>query len=440
MIGTRPQEKMSHGLLFRFVLVASFLSCLVQSFLSSPTITLHKGVVSRHPTTTTTTSGVVVLLAEKIFSSNIYDTIENGKIAVVQDFLPKDEIRSLQIDATSLHSQGFFSTDALASYGSSGKFDPTKDRAVLKLQQWKNQDLGEWSTRQRFANRMSALRNDLAYNLDRPGLLQGDSISQYGQGSTEISYTRFGPGAFLKRHVDEHHEELKGPDGWSKPTRRSLSWLIYLNENWNADREGGCLRCFERASLSSNRVGARSNGDLQIGWLRASREDPIERPVFMDAQHGGGGGGGGARSSSSISAEKKAGNCAMYIDSSSSSTKRLYITNHFNAHPTLFVAGGELLTQKLLVTRRDFAARFHFIEPPKFLVTDFLQSTQKKAAANDDESALDVEPQGGTLVVFDSVTLPHDVLATIGRERWATSGWMHEDQQAIETHPHYRSS
>jgi Rps23 Pro-64 3,4-dihydroxylase Tpa1-like proline 4-hydroxylase len=46
-----------------------------------------------------------------------------------------------------------------------------------------------------------------------------------------------------------------------------------------------------------------------------------------------------------------------------------------------------------------------------------------------DELLEDIDPMGGTLVVFDSVTLPHEVLATKNRERWAASGWMHEDQQ-----------
>ena len=42
--------------------------------------------------------------------------------------------------------------------------------------------------------------------------------------------------------------------------------------------------------------------------------------------------------------------------------------------------------------------------------------------------------------VFDSVSLPHEVLPTVDRERWAASGWMHEDQQRVETHPDYMHS
>jgi hypothetical protein len=316
---------------------------------------------------------------ESLFSRSVYERIESGKIAVVPNFFSKQDIAPLRRDAASLHEASLFSTDALASYGTSGKFDPSKDRAVLKLNQWKDSSLGDWETRQKFAARMSDLRADLSYQLNRPNLNQGDSIYRYGQGSTEITYTRFGPGAHLARHVDEHHEELKGKAGWSKPTRRSLSWLIYLNEDWNADKQGGCLRCYERLGRPSNKVGARSNGDLQIGWLRSSLADPLERPVFMDSQiHG-------------------SGNCAMYIDTPDGAGTQ-YITDHFNVNPTLFVAGGERLTQELLVNRRDLAERFHFIEPPKSAVTEWLNSRHNKA---DDETILDVEPNGGTLFVFD---------------------------------------
>ena len=43
----------------------------------------------------------------------------------------------------------------------------------------------------------------------------------------------------------------------------------------------------------------------------------------------------------------------------------------------------------------------------------------------------DVLPAAGTLVLFDSVTLPHEVLATKSRERFAISGWFHEAQQPL---------
>ena len=242
----------------------------------------------------------------------------------------------------------------------------------------------------------------------------------------KISYTRFGPGAYLQRHIDEHHEELKGPAGWSTPTRRSLSWLIYFNEQWNVDRSGGALRCYERAvQPPSHRVGARGTGDLQIGWLRATMDDPVERPVFLNAQYWGDSSTGGA-------------NCALFVDDSTDSTGIRYISKPFHANPTLFVAGSEYLVQQLWMKRRDDAPRFHLLEPPKSRITDWWTAlVSKNGAKNEEECPVEVPPLAGTLVVFDSVSLPHEVLPTVDRERWAASGWMHEDQQHVETHPDY---
>lgn len=364
-----------------------------------------------------------------MFSNDVYERIKHGKIAVVHNFLPKHEVRALQRDAGNLHQEGHFSTDALASYGKSGEFDPSKDRAVLKLAQWKNSDLGDWDTRQAFARRMKDMRADLSQQLQRPKLVTGDSVTKYGEGSTEISYTRFGPGAYLARHVDEHHEECKGVAGWQKPTRRSMTWLIYLNEDWNTDKNGGCLRCFERKATPSGTVGARRDGDLQVGWLRPTDSDPVEYPVFMDAQRAQDG---------SAGVKIGSGNCAMYIDDPSGVPGAIqYISNDFYANPTLFVAGSELIVRKTLLTRRDWQERFHLIEPPKSKLTSMLKSDGRH---KDNEVSMDIEPTGGTLVLFDSVTLPHEVLATVGKDRWASSGWFHEDQQPVETHPHFFSS
>jgi hypothetical protein len=373
----------------------------------------------------------------RLFTESVYDTIQQGKIAVIPEFLSQDAVSFLKRDANDLYDTNFFSTDALASYGTAGKFDPSKDRTVLKLNQWKNTVLGDWNVRKQFGARVSDLRYDLARNLNRPGLVQGISMNAYGEGSAEISYTRFGPGAYLQRHVDEHHEELKGVAGWSQPTRRSLSWLIYLNENWNADKFGGSLRCYERASgKPSHSVGARPNGDLQIGWLRPSLQDPVERPVFLDAQFDDDG--------DTDTLFKSQHYCALYIDdptmdasaNPSDQCQPYFITPSFHAHPTLFMAGGEFLTQKFLVHRKDYSNRFHLIESPKSIATDWLHTIVGNSNP-DDEVPVDVAPLAGTLVVFDSVTLPHQVLPSMDRARWATSGWMHEDQQQVQTHPLY---
>eukprot|EP00536_Pseudo-nitzschia_multiseries_P015874 jgi/Psemu1/328051/estExt_fgenesh1_pg.C_9700001 len=344
-----------------------------------------------------------------------------GKIAVVPNFLSEANILPLRQDAQQLWVDQRFSTDALAGYGSKGSFDPTRDRAVLKLTNWKRSDYGNFELRSnRFGSLMASVRQELAVNLDRPRLAapNSEAVNRYGVGSTEISYTRFGPGSFLKRHVDEHHEELKGRDGWLQPTRRSISWLIYLNEpDWNASRDGGQLRCFERTRRPLGRIGATSGGDLQIGWLAASRVDG-EIPVYLDAKN------------------HDHGECAMYILERDG--RRAYITKPFRTNPVLYVAGSEQLVKKTLIQSSDVASRFRLIEPPKSKLNDLLRNDgaymgQGEPPRNIVEEELeDVDPLGGTLVLFDSVSLPHEVLATRNnRERWACSGWYHEDQQEI---------
>ena len=42
-----------------------------------------------------------------------------------------------------------------------------------------------------------------------------------------------------------------------------------------------------------------------------------------------------------------------------------------------------------------------------------------------------VPPIGGTLLLFDSVAVPHEVLATTAGERWAMAGWFHQPSQPV---------
>jgi Rps23 Pro-64 3,4-dihydroxylase Tpa1-like proline 4-hydroxylase len=383
---------------------------------------------------TAVVDALTTLGSNRLLPKSVYETILNGRIAVVPEFMSLGDVRDLQRDSEELYRSHYFSTDALASYGTNGQFDPAKDRAVLKLNRWQDPTLGQASVRRQLEARLQDLRTDLSLHLNRPGLVLGDAVQKFGRGSTEIAYTRFGPGAYLQRHVDEHHEELKGVAGWTTPTRRSLSWLIYLNEDWNVDRYGGCLRCFARrpTTPSGTVIGAQPNGDLQIAWLIATAGDPYDVPVFLDSQLG-------------------SGQCAMYIvdrnsrdnNDAAATTAPQYITRPFAPAPLLFTTGSEALIQQFLVIdRRTVAPRFRLIESPRNAVSDWIGSKWRRNDhyRADETASIEIPPLAGTLVVFDSVTLPHEVLPTAVRERWACSGWMHEDQQAVHTHPDYYSS
>ena len=361
---------------------------------------------------------------------SVLQTVEQGGIAVVNDFLSQSQVSRLRRDAQILHKDGHFIADSLAGYGKKAserdkaQFDPSKDRSVLPAYipsrqrngPFVERNLGDAQARVEFTKTIGNLRRELAIGLDRPGMDTPD-----GPNNHEISYTRFGPGAYLKRHNDEHHEELKGVNGWSKSTRRSLSWLVYLNDpDWNAETDGGSLRTYQRKAKSSAAVGARQ-GDLQIGWLTPTRSDPFERPVFLDGRR-----------------EGTSGNCALYVDDfrrdDTNSRERLYLTKNFMADPYLFLST-DWVVQHVLIHNPELGNRFHYLEPPKSLLTEYWDKYNAEQRGiitrNDGEYVLDVAPTGGTLVMFDSVALPHEVMATFERERWATSGWFHEAQQEI---------
>lgn len=351
-------------------------------------------------------------LALSVLPDSAVRTIDRGGIAVVKDFLSPSEVSRLRADARDLYDDGRFIVDALAGYGAKAGakdkagFDSSRDRAVLPAYvpskkrdgPFVSSTLGDVDGRRRLTSTIAALRSDLARSLDRPGLDTPD-----GGDNHEISFTRFGPGAMLARHVDEHHEEVKGRAGWSRPTRRSISWLIYLNEEgWDADSDGGQLRTYERRVPSAYPVGSR-DGDLQIGWLKPTSDDPRERPVFLDGRRGG-----------------VSGKCALYVDSDDGG-RNVYLTKEFDADPYLLLTS-DFFVQNLLITDHNLGSRFHYLEQPKSGLTAYLK-------ADPGERTKDVAPLGGTLVAFDSVALPHEVLPTASRERWAASGWFHERQQ-----------
>ena len=85
------------------------------------------------------------------------------------------------------------------------------------------------AARRLLAAKLAALRREASVSLRRP------SMGRAGAVADERSYNWYEPGASLRRHGDEFHEETKGPRGWLLPTRRSITWLLYLNRDWRAD-------------------------------------------------------------------------------------------------------------------------------------------------------------------------------------------------------------
>ena len=146
-------------------------------------------------------------------------------------------------------------------------------------------------------------------------------------------------------------------------------------------------------------VGATADGDLQVGWLRASAADPVERPVFLESR-----------------LRDKAGNCALRVGD-------LVVSKPFHASPTLYV-------------NADFVLQSLFLDPG--LAKRFQRLEELRTPLNPDPpiqgeyESRDVAPLAGRLVMYDSVAVPHEVLAVEGdAPRFALAGWFHEGQQAM---------
>ena len=274
----------------------------------------------------------------------------------------------------------------------------------------------------------------------------------------EQYYSRSPTGSLLPRHMDERHEETKGVDkAWIHSTRRSISWILYLNQDpcWNVERDGGALRLYVRPTAMGARCGSH-DGNLQVGWLKHKNEPCrkeqqqeekeqqddlyLYEPVFLDSWQK-----VRARSTTTTGhdANDDTNDCywtarsALYrvVDGSNTSTDdndkddageledRDYLSNPFGPD-----SPGWPASNRLHMEPHAFAAA---------LATQ-IKSTRHQQAflgveqIDSDTCIVDIAPQGGTLVLFDSVVLPHEVLETThGAERLALAGWFHEPVQSF---------
>lgn len=325
--------------------------------------------------------------------------IANGGVAVVTDFIPPDLVTALKNDARFLFENGEFRPDGLTNTALSNTdqgFSAKADRQTFRGGADWTSDVGDLSARTDFKDRMTQLREQLAVELDRP------SLKMDAERRHEMTFNWYEPGAKLGRHLDEHHEETKGVKGWLLGTRRSVTWLVYLNSNWT-EEDGGALRCFPRNGASTKPVGSHER-NLQVGWI-----DDLD-PVYLDCF-------------------RESGMSALYR-----------VVNE----------------KREILTERDFDVPSQPIEFVTFLPDRFKEKFEQistarldprfAAAANDGKDCtatqaslladkpethfLEVVPKAGTLVVFDSVSLPHLVReVTSTRQRIAATGWFHESSE-----------
>lgn len=341
-----------------------------------------------------------------LLSQEVVDAVRYGGVGVVPNWLPPSVVAAMRRDARTLFAEGRFAPDGLTNTSRRRQsFREEADRQTFRGAAWDDPVAGhEPAVRRAFSERLDALRRELSARCgDRP------SLASVAPETHETTYNWYANGASLGRHVDERHEETKGARGWTSPTRRSVTWLVYLNdEDWDASRDGGALRCFPRSADTNDPVGAHK-GDLQIGWLRRAN-----RPVFLDA----------------LSAD--GGTASLYVltndDDGAPRRRRRTLVSERNF---LVPASGADANARL----GDFLApryRDDF-EPIRGSGRDG-PTTMSDPNDDDREHVLRVSPTAGTLVLFDSVSLPHlveEVTTSVDRPRIAATGWFHEESQFV---------
>jgi Rps23 Pro-64 3,4-dihydroxylase Tpa1-like proline 4-hydroxylase len=331
-------------------------------------------------------------------SPGAMNTIARGGVHQEPNWLPPSLVTALRVDAQHLFEDGKFSAAGLTNTAlSKQKFSAKQDRQTF-AEGW-TAPVGDANARMEFAKRMRSLRHQLSVGLQRP-TLEPEGVSKH-----EMTYNWYEPGASLGRHLDEHHEETKGTKGWVLPTRRSVTWLVYLNEDWQSI-EGGALRVFPRETPSLWPVGA-DGAHLQVGWLDCAR------PVFMDSS-------------------REDGRSALYVRDAAG--VEVISAGDF-AVPRQPIEFGRFIKEPL---QRRFEQISTPSGDPRFAAApqQYAQPVPPSAATElaiaeyADQHHVDIAPAAGTLVCFDSVVTPHLVRPLTGsRPRIAATGWFHEDVQ-----------
>ena len=333
-------------------------------------------------------------------------TIAHGGIHVEPQWIPPELVAALRSDAQQLFAEGLFSPDGLTNTAVSKQKQgfSSRDRQTFRGDGWAS-PAGNRAARIDFADRMLALRKELASGLGRP------TLASEGVRKHEMTYNWYEPGAKLGRHLDEHHEETKGTKGWLRPTRRSVTWLVYLNDQW-ALEEGGALRTFPRQTLATDAVGDDA-GNLQIGWANgrrpifcdSTREDGLSTLYCRQLDGDGRATGREVLSSAPFEVPRQPIDFSRFLQPQHRATFEQISTTRLDprfASPGALSAGGGYAANAAGDVMPEFTELHH----------------------------VDVPPVAGTLVVFDSVSLPHLVREVTGsRQRVAATGWFHEDSQ-----------
>jgi hypothetical protein len=380
-----------------------------------------------------------------LISGEDFQIIKRGGLYVKNHWLGAEQVAILRDDIASLRqcTDSKFSPSGLSNRvaGDSNSFG-SSDRLTCTI----TPQLPGGTNRLHVEVQLNELKHVLERQLGIPKL---ELAEQY--------YSISPTGAHLARHMDERHEETKGEKAWDvleTPTRRSISWLLYLNgPSWTGGGEflGYCRRSTCTSSLSSSSCGS-NDGDLQVGWLTEKDNDDADgfaAPVFLDSWIKTPTTTTSRRDDdddddaddSSTDHEDELEWCPMLAlyRISNDGKRRVYLSDPFG--PTSPTWPSSSSSEEEMDDDDDYWSPETFANAlASQLHTKYDRQlfTSVESISGVVVTPIKVVPLGGTLVLFDSVAIPHEVLATTTTtnggdddDRLALAGWFHEPTQAF---------
>ena len=336
-------------------------------------------------------------------------TIRAGRVYQQDNFLSEDEVTTLLDHIHKLDKEGKMLSSGLSNTAKKDQGFGKADRTVCPAPWWLDSLQGKRIVDNAKLNQISEkiqqLRMQISDQLGRETMKESNLAH-------ECYYSKSRVGASLARHMDEFHEETKGTRGWLLPSRRSISWLIYLSDKDWTESNGGQLRSFPQKSFYPSReveVGS-YDGDLQVGWLDLTSNSTL--PVFLNSWH------------KSEDAKNLPGNCILYTIMNG---ERAPITLPWSSE----VVGSFYDFIKTQSKRKDESSLFLTQEYSQNF--KLIQDREQWSDGSPPPGSVveDIIPRRGSIVMFDSVTLPHEVLPVISGTRTALAGWFHVVTQPI---------
>ncbi len=347
-------------------------------------------------------------------------TISLGRVYQHVDFLSEDQVQIILHEILEMENLNKFQRKGLSNtvLGQNQTFDSKLDRSVCPVPWFYNALRG--SDRREIPIKLQQLQHTLSQVLDRPTMALMDDLNH------ECYYSKSEVGSRLPRHMDERHEETKGAKGWLRPSRRSLSWLIYLSTpaDWTLEANGGALRTYPQRKVSNDDASSSHDGNLQVGWLVGDGEQTSSRAVYLDSWYPV----MGVVTERTVPVPEP--HCILYAVKNDG--EREYLTKPWLTEQHQGIPMMEFLTRcaKYDADRNKEAALLfiHTFDAQLFSPLEDRTDWDNGQVPRGSET-VDIVPLRGSLVVFDSVQLPHQVEIIQKGTRLAMAGWFHERTQ-----------